>query len=109
MIKFNKIMNKIVLWLVGIVVIMVLGGILLSDGYKKDQVVEDDSITNSNTTSTTPENFPAPTGNIDDAVSAILKENNILIPTPDEADPNLVNPGSDLVSGFDQSFDASKL
>ncbi len=102
-------MNKIVLWLVGIIVVMVLGGIVLSTGYKKDGETNDTPQNDPNGTSTMSENSPAPTGNVDDAVSSILLENNTSIQTPEEADPNLINPGSDLVGGFDQSYDASQL
>lgn len=46
-----------------------------------------------------------PTGNIDDVVTAILQENELDEPLPEETDPTLIDTDDQLINDFDQNFD----
>lgn len=97
-------MNKIITWLV-VVVVIIAGGIFLFNSGSQNPKSNSD---NQQATGSEAQNVPV-TGNIDDVSAAILNAVAGDDMTPDITDPNLLDSGSAELNSFDQSFDASGL
>lgn len=90
--------------LIVFLVIIVVAGIALFAGKQTTQAPEG----NIPTATTPTEEVPAASGNIDDAVTAILKDSmGNEIPTGED-DPTLFSEDSQALDGFGQSLDGSQ-
>jgi hypothetical protein len=99
-------MKKSVLWIV--IFVIVAFGLLYFSGVFKDGV--EPTLVTPPVVQTPPAPTVAePTGNIDDATAAILKEvSSDEEMTPIDSDPTLASQNDAAIDGFDQSFNPSQ-
>ena len=93
-------MNKSFWWLIVVLIVVAIGGFYLRS---------DKTSTPDEETLTTEEQVIPATGNINDAVDAILGDLASEDLTPDESDSAIIGTDDTLLSGFDEAFDATQL